>query len=101
MSTKLLIYKILVVIQASEEIFKVEQKLGRNGFGTVAIRDDFNVDTITDNGTGDYTVNFDNAMPNNITLSQALRHGLMLLGHLFINRRTNLHHICFTVQYLH
>lgn len=29
-----------------------------NGTGTVAIRDSFNVDSITDNGTGDYTVNF-------------------------------------------
>ena len=30
-----------------------------NGTGTVAIRADGNVDSITDNGTGDYTVNFD------------------------------------------
>ena len=29
-----------------------------NGTGTVAIRDDFNVSSITDNGTGQYTVNF-------------------------------------------
>ena len=35
-----------------------------NGAGTVAIRADFNVSSITDNGTGDYTVNFSNAMPN-------------------------------------
>jgi len=33
-----------------------------NGTGTVAIRDSFNVSSITDNGTGDYTVNFENAM---------------------------------------
>ena len=33
-----------------------------NGTGTVAIRDSFNVTSITDNGTGDYTVNFTNAM---------------------------------------
>ena len=33
-----------------------------NGQGTVAIRADFNVNTITDNGTGDYTVNFSNSM---------------------------------------
>lgn len=32
-----------------------------NGTGTVAIRDDFNVDSITDNGTGDYTLNFTTA----------------------------------------
>ena len=33
-----------------------------NGTGTVAIRDSFNVSSITDNGTGDYTINFTNAM---------------------------------------
>jgi hypothetical protein len=31
-----------------------------NGTGTVAIRASFNVSSITDNGTGDYTVNFTN-----------------------------------------
>jgi hypothetical protein len=33
-----------------------------NGSGTVAIRADGNVSSITDNGTGDYTVNLTNAM---------------------------------------
>ena len=33
-----------------------------NGTGTVAIRDSYNVSSITDNGTGDYDVNFTNAM---------------------------------------
>ena len=32
-----------------------------NGTGTVAIREGFNVSSITDNGTGDYTVNFTTA----------------------------------------
>ena len=35
-----------------------------DGTGTVAIRSSFNVSSITDNGTGDYTVNFTTAMPN-------------------------------------
>jgi hypothetical protein len=35
-----------------------------NGTGTVAIRGSYNVSSITDNGTGDYTVNFTTAMPN-------------------------------------
>jgi hypothetical protein len=35
-----------------------------NGTGTVSIRDDYNVSSITDNGTGDYTVNFSTAMAN-------------------------------------
>jgi hypothetical protein len=35
-----------------------------NGTGTVAIRASYNVSSITDNGTGDYTVNFTNALPD-------------------------------------
>lgn len=35
-----------------------------NGTGTVAIRESGNVTSITDNGTGDYTVNFTTAMPD-------------------------------------
>ena len=35
-----------------------------NGTGTVAIRASFNVSSITDNGTGLYTVNFTTAMPD-------------------------------------
>ncbi len=35
-----------------------------DGEGTVAIRDSFNVSSITDNGTGDYTLNFTNNMSN-------------------------------------
>lgn len=35
-----------------------------NGTGTVAIRDSFNVSSITDNGTGNYTVNFSANMAN-------------------------------------
>jgi len=34
------------------------------GTGTVSIRDSGNVSSITDNGTGDYTVNFATAMPD-------------------------------------
>ena len=35
-----------------------------NGTGTVAIRDSMNVSSITDNGVGNYTVNFSTAMPD-------------------------------------
>jgi len=35
-----------------------------NGTGTVAIRASGNVSSITDNGTGDYTVNFTTNMPD-------------------------------------
>jgi hypothetical protein len=33
-----------------------------NGTGTVAIRASYNVTSVTDNGTGEYTINFTNAM---------------------------------------
>ena len=35
-----------------------------NGTGTVAIRDDLNVSSITDDGTGLFTINFTTAMAN-------------------------------------
>jgi len=35
-----------------------------NGTGTLAIRDSLNVSSVTDNGNGDYTVNFSTAMAN-------------------------------------
>lgn len=35
-----------------------------NGTGTVAIRAQYNVSSITDNGTGNYTVNFTTAAPD-------------------------------------
>ena len=44
-----------------------------NGTGTVAIRSSFNVSSITDNGTGDYTVNFTNALSDaNYSVTAAL-----------------------------
>ena len=50
----------------SEEIAQGRAKawVNFNGTGTVATRDSFNVSSITDHGTGDYTVNFTNAMSN-------------------------------------
>jgi hypothetical protein len=35
-----------------------------NGTGTIAARDSFNVASLTDNGTGDYSCNFSSAMGN-------------------------------------
>jgi hypothetical protein len=46
-----------------------------NGTGTPAIRASGNVSSITDNGTGDYTVNFTNAMPD-ANYSQNISAGL-------------------------
>jgi len=46
------------------ENYKCRAWVNFNGTGTVAIRAAGNVSSITDNGTGDYTVNFTNAMPD-------------------------------------
>ena len=35
-----------------------------NGIGTVSIYDSFNVSSLTDNGTGDYSITMSNAMSN-------------------------------------
>jgi hypothetical protein len=46
-----------------------------NGTGTVAIRASGNVSSISDNGTGDYTINFTTAMPNtNYSIAAWARH---------------------------
>lgn len=42
----------------SEDYFLARAWVNFNGTGTVAIRQDGNVSSITDNGTGDYNVNF-------------------------------------------
>ena len=44
--------------------FKCRAWVNFNGVGTVSIRGSGNVSSITDNGTGDYTVNFSTAMPD-------------------------------------
>lgn len=54
-------------VNAIQNTSGVEQYLAKawvnfNGTGAVAIRASGNVSSITDNGTGDYTVNFTNAM---------------------------------------
>lgn len=46
------------------EFYKCRAWVNFKGTGTVAIRESGNVDSITDNGTGDYTVNFTNDMPD-------------------------------------
>lgn len=48
----------------SAPVFAVRAWVNFNGTGTVAIRGSGNVSSITDNGTGDYIVNFTTALPN-------------------------------------
>jgi hypothetical protein len=46
------------------EVYTAKAWVNFNGTGTVAIRASGNVSSITDNGTGQYTVNFTTAMPD-------------------------------------
>jgi hypothetical protein len=48
----------------SAPIYAARAWVNFNGTGTVAIRASGNVSSITDNGTGDYTLNFATAMPD-------------------------------------
>lgn len=48
----------------SAPIYACRAWVNFNGTGTVAIRDSGNVSSITDNGTGNYTVNLTTAMPD-------------------------------------
>ena len=54
---------------SATEANNVEKRVAKawvnfNGTGTVAIRDDFNVSTVADNGTGTYTINFSTNLSN-------------------------------------
>ena len=50
--------------QAGVEVYTAKAWVNFNGTGTVAINASGNVSSITDNGTGNYTVNFTVAMPD-------------------------------------
>jgi hypothetical protein len=56
----------------SAPIFACRAWVNFDGTGTVAIRESGNVSSITDNGTGDYTVNFTTAMEDADYCVQAL-----------------------------
>jgi hypothetical protein len=53
------------------ENYKCRAWVNFNGTGTVVINASGNVSSITDNGTGDYTVNFTTAMPDANYCTQA------------------------------
>ena len=55
-----------------------------NGTGTVAIRASYNVSSITDNGTGDYTINFTNAFADA---------NYSIVGSCKYSSATNYHHV--------
>ena len=75
-----------------EEIFQGRAKMWIffKGTGTASIRDDFNVSSLTDNGTGDYTISFTNAMANTnyCTLGTSNYERALNSGRLFTSPRT-------------
>ncbi len=61
-----------------------------NGTGTVAIRNSYNVSSITDNGTGIYTINFSSAMANtNYALGTFARHDGTNYGKIVASANSN------------
>ena len=65
----------LATVVGTAPLYMARAWVNFNGTGTVAIRGSGNVSSITDNGTGDYTVNFTTAMQDanyvaNVTVKQ-------------------------------
>ena len=63
-----------------------------NGTGTVAIRASGNVSSITDNNTGDYTVNFTTAMPDanyGVSATSTIQAGVSNAGCVVSTRNTS------------
>jgi len=54
----------IATVSGTAPLYMCRAWVNFNGTGTVAIRASGNVSSITDNGTGDYTVNFTTAMPD-------------------------------------
>jgi hypothetical protein len=63
------------------EVYTAKAWVNFNGTGTVAIRASGNVSSITDRGTGQYTVNFTTAMPDaNYAVNATLGGGNAYIG---------------------
>ena len=67
-----------------------------DGTGTPAIRASGNVSSITDNGTGDYTVNFTNSMPD-VNYASALASEVQTTFNISSKAASNIRVICRTV----
>jgi hypothetical protein len=77
---------VLVTPTGSAPSYTCRAWVNFNGTGTVAIRASGNVSSITDNGVGDYTVNFATAMPDsNYSVAVAGRVAAGTIGVLVAN----------------
>jgi hypothetical protein len=82
------------------EEYKCRAWVNFNGTGTIAIRGSSNVTSITDNGAGDYTVNFTTAMPD---ANYAVTHALSSQGaayHICVVISTNIATMRFATRYV-
>jgi len=71
----------------SAPIYACRAWVNFDGTGTVSIRESGNVSSITDNGTGDYTINFATALPD---ANYAVTHALSAQG--------SIYHICVVIS---
>jgi hypothetical protein len=76
------------------EVYTCKAWVNFNGTGTVAIRGAGNVSSITDNGTGDYTLNFTTALADtnySVVASTSTAIGIAVQGgvNLFYNKAGN------------
>lgn len=81
----------LLNASGSAPIYACRAWVNFNGTGTVAIRASGNVTSITDNGTGDYTVNFTTAMPDanyavNLSNTVTAGYASLVVGNIAANR---------------
>ncbi len=73
----------IATVSGTASLYMARAWVNFNGTGTVAIRGSGNVTSITDNGTGDYTINFTTAMTDanystvGTTGSPAAAHGIV------------------------
>jgi hypothetical protein len=67
-------------VSGTAPIYPCRAWVNFNGTGTVAIRASGNVTSITDNGTGNYTVNFTTAMPDANYAVAGQSQGILLKG---------------------
>ena len=76
----------LLNASGSAPVYACRAWVNFNGTGTVAIRANGNVTSITDNGTGDYTINFTTAMPDrNYVMSGSGQHS-GAAGHVIVQK---------------
>jgi hypothetical protein len=76
-------------VSGTAPIYPCRAWVNFNGTGTVAIRASGNVTSITDNGTGDYTVNFTTALPDANYSAVASARQLTASGYLSIATDVN------------